>query len=409
MNQPDTIDLNPPKRTFPQWIADHNPFFLISGVLMLVGCFLINRAAHDDPDVIWPVVGLVGVFNIYEFMVIGLASYLSRKRVYYRDAGFLFFLEILLLSDVALSYNELILKSLPIGLVVSALALGLALVKIVLIGRGLGLRITKTGAWMMPALIAMLFILPSVFRQLTWLEWLREGHFYAAWWVLAALPLVVVLTQPWFGRCSSRDPGLASLRKWTAWLLIVIPIGSLLLHLRTAHYVDDRMIHVYNYAPLVLGLVTAWIVRRSHTLPMELAATLAFLAGVVAVGMSISFPNTIVAPLLPRDYLVFSPLRLMMVVAALQMTYIGWWRGAWMCLLPAFVWLFAAGLGHSVSSIFRTLRNGLKWAWELVMNLVPHTTLGWGMVAVAASFVFLLIGATASLTSRPIRAEKATR
>ncbi len=409
MNPSDTIDLDPAKRTFPQWIADHNPFFLASGVLMLAGCFMINHAAHDDPDVIWPVVGLVAVFNVYEFLVIGLAVYLGRRRVYYRDAGFLLFLEALLLSDVAHSYNELILKSLPVGLVVSAAALGLAGVKLMLISRGLGLRITKAGAWMLSTLIALLFLMPSLFRELTRAELIREGHFYTAWWVVAVLPLLVVLTQPWFGRCSSRDLGLAKLRRWTARLLIVVPLISLLLHLRTAHYVDDRTIHVYNFAPLILGVSTAWIIRRSFAVTVQRVVATALLAGASAVGLSVSFPDSIVAALLPSGHLVFSPLRLVMAVTALQMTYIWWWRGAWVCLPTAVGLLFTAGLGHSVSSMIGAVRDGLRLAWAVVTELVPKTTLGWGMVAVASSFVFLMIGATASLATRSLRAKKVTR
>lgn len=409
MNLPDTIDLAEPKRTFPQWIADHNPFFLISGVLMLAGCFLITHAVHDDPDVVWPVVGLVVVFNIYEFMVIGLASYLSRKRVYYRDAGFLFFLEVLLLSDIAHSYNELILKSLPIGVTVGIIALGLAALKVRLIGRGLGLRITKTGVWMLSVVIGLLFVLPTLFRQLMQAELIHEAHFYAAWWVVGALPVVVAMTQPWFGRCSSRDPGLASLRRWTAWLMVLLPIGSLLLHLRTAHYVDDRAIHLYNFAPLVLGLTTAWVVRWSHRFERSEVVAAAITTGTIAVMLSISFPKSLALPLLPGGYGVLSPLRIVMVLVALQFGHLWWWRGAWVCLPMAVGLLFTAGLGHSVSSIRRNLRGLLRMIREVIEMLFPNTAMGWGVLAVAASFVFLLIGAMACMFARATGVEKATR
>ncbi len=408
MNQPDTIDLTEPKRTFPQWIADHNPFFLISGVLMLAGCYMITHSVHDDPDVVWPIVGLVAVFNVYEFMVIGLATYLGRRRVYYRDAGFLLFLEVLLLSDVGHSYNELILKSVPIGLVVSAVALGLAAVKVHLISRGLGLRITKTGAWMLSSVIALLFVVPILFRQLMKVELAHESQFYAAWWVVGAIPLVVTLTQPWFRRCSSRDPGLATLRKWVAGLLIVVPIGSLLLHLRTAHYVDDRSIEVYNFSPVILGLVSAWIVRWSRRFTIEEVVATAFVSGTIAVMLSIAFPNTLVTPLLPDGYGVLSPLRLVLVVTALQFGYLWWWRGAWLCLPAAVGLLTTAGLGHNVPTIRRTIRQGLDLLRKVIDALFPSTTFGWGVLAVVASFVFLMIGATASLVTRTAKAEKPT-
>ncbi|MEZ6192047.1 MAG: hypothetical protein R3C45_12280 [Phycisphaerales bacterium] len=393
----------------PAWIVDHNPFFLISGVLMLAGCFMINHSAHDDPDVVWPIVGLVVVFNVYEFLVIALAIYLGKQRTFCRDAGFLLFLETLLLCDVAHSYNELILKSLPIGLVVSVLALGLAGVKVAMISRGLGVRITKAGVCMLTTLIGLLFLMPIVFRELTQAEWVHEGHFYAAWWVLAALPLAAWYTQPWFGRRSSRHPGLARLRRWTIRLLIVVPLASLLLHLRTAHYVDDRVIHAYNFAPLVLGLAMFLMMRYSRKLNVQTVTAASLFAGMVAIGLSVSFPDTLVTPLLPKGQLLFSPLRVVMLVTAVLFAYVWWYRGAWMCLPPAAGLVLASGLGHRLSTINTRARELLRSLWNAMTQIVPDTGLGWGVLAVAASFVFLLIGAVTSLAVRPFTIGKTGR
>ena len=236
-------------------IMDHNPFFLVSGVLMLAGCFMINGSVHDDPDVVWPVVGLVGVFNIYEFLIIALAIYLAKVKRFYRDAGFLLLLEILLLCDVSLAYNELILKNLPVAVVVCSMAVALAGMKLLMIDRGLGLRTSKAGAGMLTLLIVLLFLLPGLFRELIRHEWIQEWHYYTAWWLLGALPMGMVLTQPWFrgrrklGKCSPDR-----LRHWVVGLLFVLPYVSLLLHLRAAYYVDDRPFNYYNLAPVVLGL-----------------------------------------------------------------------------------------------------------------------------------------------------------
>lgn len=409
MTELHTADPTPAMPFLPRWIVDHNPFFLVSGVLMLAGCFMINHSAHDDPDVVWPIVGLVVVFNVYEFLIIGLAIYLGRRRTFCRDAGFLLFLETLLLCDVAHSYNELILKSLPIGLIVSGLALGLAGIKVVLISRGLGLRITKAGAGMLTTLIGLLFVLPIVFRELTRAEWIREGHFYLAWWGLAALPLAAWYTQPWFGRGSSRHPGLARLRRWTIRLLVAVPLASLLLHLRTAHYVDDRVIHAYNFAPLVLGLTTCLIIRYSHRLNVQTVTAVSLFAGMIAVGLSLSFPDTLVASLLPKGQLLFSPLRMVMLVSAGLFAYVWWFHGAWMCLPPAAGLVLASGLGHRVSTINHRARGLLRSLWTTFTDIVPDSALGWGAVAVAASFVFLFIGAVTTLARLPFTAGKTNR
>ena len=37
-----------------------HPWFLASGLLMFLGCYLVNAAVHDRPDELGPVVALVG-------------------------------------------------------------------------------------------------------------------------------------------------------------------------------------------------------------------------------------------------------------------------------------------------------------------------------------------------------------
>ncbi len=409
MTDQKTIDMLPQARTLLRRIADHNPFFLISGVLMLAGCFMISGSAHDDPDVIWPVVGLVAVFNVYEGMIIALGIYLSRVRRFTRDAGFLLMLEVLLLCDVSLTYNELLLKSLPIGLVVSSTALALVGVKLLLLDWGLGLRTTKTGAWLITTLIAMLFVLPGLFRELIRMDLLREGHFYAAWWVLAAVPLVTAISQPWFILRPSNDLQLDKLRLWTTRLLIMIPLASLLLHLCAAHYVNDRPIHLYILAPLVLGLTWAWVYRRSRSVTVQRVVATTFAAGCAAVALSASFPASMAVPIYGGWAELFSPLRLVMVVTAVLFTYVWLWRGAWVCLPAALGLVFTAGLGHTVSAIGDRAQALIQRARALCSSLLPESIAGWGAVATAASFVFLALGAATSLVKHTPRAENEPR
>lgn len=405
----ESVERFPDPRPMLQMVLDHNPFFLISGVLMLAGCFMINSAAHGDPDRVWPIVGLVAVFNVYEALVITLGLYLGRVRRLYRDAAFLLLLEVLLLCDVSLAYNELLLKSLPIGVTVGGLALLFAWIKLTLINRGLGLRITPAGVCMLSVLIAVLFVLPGLFRELTRMDLLREGHFYTAWWILGAAPLAAAVTQPWFALRPSDDPQLDKLRLWTARLLLVIPLGSLLLHLYSAHYVDDRPMRLYHLAPLVLGLATAWVYRRSRSVEVQQVVGVIFAAGGAAVAMSASFPRSMGMSIDPSGSVLFSPLRLVLVVTAVLFIYVWWWRGAWVCLPAAVGLLFTAGLGHTVSTITSRLQSAIRRAREMGGALMPDSITGWGVLAVLASFIFLGIGAGTSLMHRSSPVENKPR
>src|SRR5262249_16844828 len=70
-------------------IVDHNPFFLLSGVCMLAGCFLISGAVHDNSNRVAKLLLLLGVLNVYEAAVTGLGLLLARKRGLVSDAAYL--------------------------------------------------------------------------------------------------------------------------------------------------------------------------------------------------------------------------------------------------------------------------------------------------------------------------------
>jgi hypothetical protein len=251
---------------------------------------------------------------------------------------------------------------------------------------------------MLTATVALLFLLPAVIRELTRAELVHEAHFYGAWWLLAAWPLAACLTQPWFnGRRRYGRNGIDPLRRWVAGLLFVIPYVSLLLHLRAAYYIDDRVFRLYNLAPVVLGLAAAWVLVRSNRAPGQRAVQLTCLAAAAAVGLSLEFPGSVVAPLLPPDGALISPLRLVLIASALLLAFAWWRRGAWLCLPPAMGLLFASGMGHNVSAMSATLRDLWQRSRGVISAIVPDTMLGWGALAVAGSFVFLMMGAASSL------------
>ena len=80
-----------------------------------------------------------------------------------------------------------------------------------------------------------------------------------------------------------------------------------------------------------------------------------------------------------------------------------------MCLPPAAGLLLASGLGHSVSTIDRTIRGLLQRFRALGSDLVPDTMLGWGVLAIVGSFLFLLIGALTSISKRSPRLPRVPR
>src|SRR4051812_23733321 len=52
-------------RPWKQWFLDHNPCLLLSTVLMLLGCYLVNSAIGGPDDLRSPLALLI-VVNVYE-------------------------------------------------------------------------------------------------------------------------------------------------------------------------------------------------------------------------------------------------------------------------------------------------------------------------------------------------------
>ena len=74
----------PRRRPWVQFLLDHNPALLLSTVLMLLGCYLLNgtidgsagAAASDRLQLL----SLLGVINLYEACIIPLGLVLIRRR-----------------------------------------------------------------------------------------------------------------------------------------------------------------------------------------------------------------------------------------------------------------------------------------------------------------------------------------
>ena len=153
LSQRETVDLAvepEPKRNQWLWLIDRNPLFLISGVCMLGGCYLVSGAIHAyDPaevgegTLLIMLVALLAILNVYEFAVIWLGLALSRSKTLVRDTRHLLGLALLLLVDAAFVYNETSIFKPEIGGLIAAAAAVLALIKAGWITRSLGIRPTR--------------------------------------------------------------------------------------------------------------------------------------------------------------------------------------------------------------------------------------------------------------------------
>lgn len=151
---------------WPDIGAGGQAWFLLSGVMIFVGCYLLNAVAHLRQDELAPVLVLVGVFGVYELAVLGLGVALCRRgeALARRGGGMLLGLAVLLMADTTFVYNELSIAAPRLGGAVAAAAVGLTLFKLAVIGRALKVWWGR-GGWLTAGLgLLVVFGLPLAAR-----------------------------------------------------------------------------------------------------------------------------------------------------------------------------------------------------------------------------------------------------
>lgn len=111
-------------RNLTRFVAAHNPFYLLSALSMLLGCYLLSRALALEPGQAGKLIQLIGVLNVYEALLIALALFLIVRRGLVRDGRGLLWLECVFLADATFLGSELYASDLTTGTLVAGVLRG---------------------------------------------------------------------------------------------------------------------------------------------------------------------------------------------------------------------------------------------------------------------------------------------
>jgi len=367
--------------------AEGSPFYLLSALSMLAGCYTLSHALALQPGQTGKLLVLLAALGAYEALFVGLGLFLIVRRRLERDGRMLLLLEVLFLVDATLLGGESFAADFRTGVAVSVALLMLALIKVIVIVRVLdrGTVVSALAPTLLP--FSLIYLTPGAYVRLQELHFFGPRTVYGFWW-LAALAVVV---QAMLARQAAEkvDPVAGAFRRALA---IALP-ASLTVHLLAATWVQDLEFHVAYLGPMVLALGVARILLDvSWPGPrwrLALPAAAVLLSIGADVDLTLSGPWAIPV----------SPLRLALLAAGFA--YLEGYRlhrgrgfawGAGLCLL-------GAASGHTVAAM--AARVG--WLWRAVASggrrVVPRTAEAWGVVAVVMAFVLLGLGAAASLVS----------
>ena len=429
-------------------LMDHNPFYLVSVVLMLVGVYLLAGSIGPAPGDMWQLWVLVGVLNLYEGLVIALGAVLVGRPWVPRDGRTLLGLETLFLVEAAFLNAETIMTSLPQGAVLNVVLMVLAAAKLMAMLRALRLDVGRGKLAFLVGQIVLLYLAPIVVRLMAPDGNVPEAGMYAMWWVVGLTPAGFEVLARWWpagvmtrgraggaavagagegvvtggsegthnehgqrGPCptgrGTRDMA-AVLRAGVVRVYGMVPFLALVAQLGFLHWVFHVQFYMAKVTPVLLGLALVagqaeglgWL-RRADVRTVRLVLP------VLALGLSLGNPPELAFHVGAVGRAI-GPVAVAGLAAYLAYAYcfafryIAWFAGV--AVLAVAAGLFGPSVEHTVrfadAGVEGTWRAGgsaVTWGLGMVRRIVPRTGVGWGIVATAGSFVFLGMGWVLSL------------
>jgi hypothetical protein len=360
---------------------NRNPFYGLSAAAMLGGCYMVDHALKLEPGQLAKLLALIGVLQVYEVLLVALGTFLVATRRAPRDGVMVLMLEALFLVDGTLLATECVTAEAAAGALVAGALLALAIAKLTLVQRLVPAALSVRTAVILGAQVAVVLGVPLLASGLAPAGLLVPVSLYGLWWVTLGLPLAQAQVREAIQARGTSPPSRA-VAAWT-WL----PAASVLLHVWAVGWIHDVPFRPAFLAPFLLGLALAagrGQVARQIVLPA--------LAVLVSLGqaqfLGFALPGPIGVPV--------TPVRLALVGAGAAYGFLAWRYGyRWLVALAA-LFVVVGSAGGSLSS----LADAGAALWRLAGRLVPRGALGWGLTAIAASFVFLAVGASRSLRPR---------
>lgn len=356
----------------------HNPFYLLSALLMLGGCYTLSQTLSLRPGSFGKLLVLLATLNLYEVLVIGLALVLVRRGLE-RDPRILLLVEAVFLLDGTFLSGEAFAADRWIGSVVSAAILALALAKVFVVSGMLGFT-RDAGFRFLLVELALLFALPGIFSFAAGAGLVSRTALifpYSTWWIAAGL---IVWQASWARHAPPSDEPRgaieASLRTGFAYL----PHVSIALHLIGVSWVHHVSFQVTYLAPLIVALTAARMLVEFPGLPLD------WRPPILAMFLSLFAEDGMV----PGSLMGIRLAPLHVVVAASGVAYLLGFR---LHRLRSFAWGAALCLGGPILALsaraFQTL-------FSVIGDWMPRTGEHWGVLAIVLAFLLLAAGAVVS-------------
>ncbi|HTW94554.1 MAG TPA: hypothetical protein VMD30_07165 [Tepidisphaeraceae bacterium] len=373
-------------------LQKNNPFYLISAACMLGGCLAVTNSLSWLSIPIGRLLTLIVTLNCYEAMLIALGAYLFRRSGARRDAVMLLVLEGFFLVDVSFLNMEIATARLWLGLAVSLVLFAATFAKLAVIARAIGAKIADGRFLIIVAELAGLFALPIIFR---WIDHdsLNPREFYIAWWCVGLLiPLAELLMRLLPPDRTASGGRMVAFYAVLPWLAITA-------HLAVLHYVYQVRYFGADAAPILLGLAIVMArLTPSQFIHRQDLLVVRLLLPAAAIFVSLNNPWTLCGSM---GKIALTPTRLASVAAYLTYVYCFFAPYATTLIIAGACMVAMMLWGPTVQQSTQAASWTYGRCADFARRLIPSTQTQWGVLAIAAAFGFLGLGARLSLRKPP--------
>lgn len=404
---PDPPYSRPPslRRLLIAFFVHHNPFYLLSALCMIAGCYTLNAGLELRTGEIQRILILIVTLAVYELLLLILGLFLIRSRGILRDGRTLLLLQLVFLVDLTFLNAETATIDLRSGLFLNGVLWLMALGKVGLALKVLSPRFPWRAYLMAGLMLTALFALPGVLKAVSDDGWIAGLHFHAMWWGVGLLPVACEMIRH-VGRRQADNPA-DQMRPRLAGLYVAIGFMSVVAHLSLMHWVYRGRFYSADLTPVLLGLAVAAAYGSPNRVIRGGDLRLArFWLPVAAVLCAVAGPRPLDLAIGLGGRFELTSLHLAMLGAAALYTYAYFWRWARTIAVTTAAIAALALFGPTLRQILSSLQVAWDDAIAFVWQLMPKTMVQWGMTAIGASFAFLGLGALLSL-SQPKQATKA--
>jgi hypothetical protein len=378
------------KRVF--WIIDHNPFYLLSALSMLFGCYALNHVMNVQAGELWKLIALLATTNLYELLLVALGVLLYARLGLVRDAVFVLMTELLFLADATFLNGETATTDLQLGGAINLFLVVLAVLKVWVLLRALKVPAGGRVLTFIALQLAVLYMIPGFFRKIGPDGTVSALGIYAVWWIVGVLPFLLEVI---LGRSITR-PAASGIGSAFVKAYIIVPYLSLLAHLWIMHWVYEAPFYWADLTPVVLGLtlVSRKVRPSAIASARDLFIMRAFLP-VAAVLFSLDHPLQLQ---LHVGAHVVTPVMLSLFAAYLTCVYCFMARHRLVALAAGSIAGLAWALREAISRMLESATGQSELAASWFAGIIPQTVEAWGLIAIIGAFVLLALAAGVSLS-----------